>query len=313
MKTQNNAQGKVNGQVTKMIFRGITVIISVVLISWTVSGQNFWEQVLTNQSSGNMAMQSTENAFEMNSNNSIDNANEIKEAAPATNLVEATFESLEAELKFQVDEYNPADFVEDELSTETENYLNANTETNFEAVEATLENQVQEYNAADFVDSDVSNETENWLNNASESNFEAIEAQLENQVQEYNAADFVEAELQGEAINNADTDEQFNYEAIEAGLELQVEKYDAAKFVEAELEAEATEAELAVQIDSLMKSSKYNAENYVSAEMATEIETLKAEQEFLNKASLETALESDKEVEKYAMQLMAHLKEGSKE
>jgi hypothetical protein len=310
MKTKNNAQEKVNGQVTRMIFRAVTVIISVVLISWTVSAQNFWEQVLTNQSSVNVAMQAFENPFELNSNNSTVNANEIKEAAPATNLVDATFESLEAELKFEVEEYNPADFVEEELSTETENYLNANTETNFEAVEATLENQVQKYNAADLVEAELSSQAENFMSTASESNFEAIEIELENQVQEYNAADFVEAELEVEATNNADTDAQFNFAAIEAGLELQVEKYDAAKFVEAELEVEAIEAEMVSQIDTLLKSSEYHAANYVSTEM--EIETLKAEQEFLNKAENETAQEADLEVEKYALHLMAHINGSSK-
>jgi hypothetical protein len=285
MKTKNNAQEKVNGQVREMIFRGITVIISVVLISWTVGAQNFWEQVLTNQSSANMASKASDNPFETSPVNLNVDAIEFKEAARENISAEATFESIEAE----------------------------------------LENQVEEYNAADFVEAEFSNEVETWMNGVSEANFDAIEEELENQVQEYNAADFVELEL--EAASNADTDSQINYDAIEAGLEFQIEKFDAAKYVEAELllEAqnqndgnaefllEAAEAELAPEIGNLMKNSEYKAETYVSAEMTAEIEKLKAEKEFLNKAENETAREAEQQVEKYAMHMVSHLKNGSKE
>lgn len=285
MKTKNNAQEKVNGQVREMIFRGITVIISVVLISWTVGAQNFWEQVLTNQSSANMASKASDNPFETSPVNLNVDAIEFKEAARENISAEATFESIEAE----------------------------------------LENQVEEYNAADFVEAEFSNEAETWMNGVSEANFDAIEEELENQVQEYNAADFVELEL--EAASNADTDSQINYDAIEAGLEFQIEKFDAAKYVEAELllEAqnqndgnaefllEAAEAELAPEIGNLMKNSEYKAETYVSAEMTAEIEKLKAEKEFLNKAENETAREAEQQVEKYAMHMVSHLKNGSKE
>ena len=56
MKTTNNAQKTENGQVKTMVLRGAAVIISLVLISWTVSAQDFWKELLTNNTYGKMAM-----------------------------------------------------------------------------------------------------------------------------------------------------------------------------------------------------------------------------------------------------------------
>ncbi|KOH43315.1 hypothetical protein [Sunxiuqinia dokdonensis] len=56
MKTQNTKTGNNNNQVEKVILRSAAVIISFVLISFTVSAQGFWKQLLTNNSFGKVAL-----------------------------------------------------------------------------------------------------------------------------------------------------------------------------------------------------------------------------------------------------------------
>ncbi len=56
MKTQNTKQTDKNNQIQKVLLRSAAVIISFVLISFTVSAQGFWKQLLTNNSFGEMAM-----------------------------------------------------------------------------------------------------------------------------------------------------------------------------------------------------------------------------------------------------------------
>ena len=56
MKTQNNKQENRNNQFKNVLLKSAAVIISFVLISFTVSAQGFWKQLLTNNSFGEMAM-----------------------------------------------------------------------------------------------------------------------------------------------------------------------------------------------------------------------------------------------------------------
>lgn len=56
MKTQNTKQESRNNQIQKVFLRSAAVIISFVLISFTVSAQGFWKQLLTNNSFGEMAI-----------------------------------------------------------------------------------------------------------------------------------------------------------------------------------------------------------------------------------------------------------------
>ncbi|WP_423128592.1 hypothetical protein [Gaoshiqia sp. Z1-71] len=56
MKTMNNKQGRKNNQVSNFVLKGAAVIVSVVLLSFTVSAQGLWKQLLTYNSFGKMAM-----------------------------------------------------------------------------------------------------------------------------------------------------------------------------------------------------------------------------------------------------------------
>lgn len=56
MKTQNNTTENKNNSLERVMLRSAAVIISFVLISFTVSAQGFWRQLLTNNSFSKVAM-----------------------------------------------------------------------------------------------------------------------------------------------------------------------------------------------------------------------------------------------------------------
>jgi hypothetical protein len=64
MKTQVNTQKKVIGQAKKIIIRGSIVIVGLVLISWTLSAQDFWKQMRLTNSPTEMTMLMVEDSPE---------------------------------------------------------------------------------------------------------------------------------------------------------------------------------------------------------------------------------------------------------
>ena len=215
MKTTNNAQKTVNGQIRKMVLRGAAFIVSLVLISWSVGAQSYLEQVLNDYTYGKMAIsgiEETQKTLEANATIHAIEAMRVEES----NFAATNFAAIEAVLELQVEEYHAADFVETELSSETENWMNTATEMNYKAIEKALELQVEVYDAAKFVATELLIEAENWMNTSANKNMESIEANFTNQVEVYDAAKYVAAEFTAEA--EAET-------ALEA--DQQVEKYVA--------------------------------------------------------------------------------------
>lgn len=84
--------------------------------------------------------------------------------------------------KIEAEQYNAAEFVDEELAFETECYMSG---------DAGMDSSAEEYNAADYVETDMALETENWVNDNSEPVL----------VGEYNAKDFVDADMALEAEN----------------------------------------------------------------------------------------------------------------
>jgi len=56
MKTRNNTTGRSNNQLSGVLLRSAAVVVSVVLLSFTVSAQNLWRELLSYNSFGKMAM-----------------------------------------------------------------------------------------------------------------------------------------------------------------------------------------------------------------------------------------------------------------
>ncbi|HAQ21150.1 MAG TPA: hypothetical protein DCR40_18235 [Prolixibacteraceae bacterium] len=161
MKTTNNAQKTENGLVKKSVLRGSAVIVSLVLISWTVGAQNFWDQVMTGYNYGKMAMTKVENSNKTNGSDENDIQFELE--TQANNLIEITFEAIEAELELQVEVYDANEFVEAELTAETENRMNSYEETCDEVMDQALKLQVEVYDPAKFVEAEIALEIESWM------------------------------------------------------------------------------------------------------------------------------------------------------
>ena len=289
MKTTNNAQEKVKGQVSKFVLRGGAVIISLVLLSWTVGAQEFWEQVITGYNYGKMAILRVEVP------STTPDAIQTEQATETDNSLESTFEALEAELSLQVEEYNATEFVEAELATETENWMNNNAE----AIEAELTLQVEEYNATEFAEVELATETENWMN----SNAEAMEVKLK-EIMKFNAAEYVEAELAAETENWMNRDTESN----NAELTLKIDVYNAAEFAEAELAIEAenwknnnTEINFeAIETVLSLPVQVYNAREFAEADLAKETEIWLKKNEMSTEDQLFPDQKTETKIERYA-------------
>jgi len=55
MGTKNNVQKTENSLIKKTISKAFAIVVSLVLISFTVSAQGFWKQILVNNTYGKMA------------------------------------------------------------------------------------------------------------------------------------------------------------------------------------------------------------------------------------------------------------------
>jgi len=56
MKTRNNQTGNRNNRFTQVLLRAAAVLVSVVLLSFTVSAQDLWKELLTYNSFGKVAL-----------------------------------------------------------------------------------------------------------------------------------------------------------------------------------------------------------------------------------------------------------------
>lgn len=97
MRTTNKVQKTENKPIKKTISKTFAIIISLVLISFTVSAQGFWKQILTNNTYGKMAELMVE---QKNADDQLLNANahssEIRIAKPVIHsetAQEMTFEN----------------------------------------------------------------------------------------------------------------------------------------------------------------------------------------------------------------------------
>ena len=166
MKTTNNAQKTVNGQMKMMVLRGAAVIISLVLISWTVSAQDFWKELLSNNTYGKMAMLMIAQDSETKSADAAIEAIEAELAIRANHSTEALVLEAEAEKELEIESW----------MTDESNF---SARTNFFAVEAEealiLENLMTNdvYFTSLTADAESALEVEAWM--LQETNFNSAE------------------------------------------------------------------------------------------------------------------------------------------
>jgi len=153
MKTTNNAQKTENGQVKTMVLRGVAVIFSLVLISWTVSAQDFWKELLTNNTYGKMAILMIEQTNETKSADAAIDAIHANHSTEALTLVNETESNLEIE-----------DWMTDE--TYFASRINANVIEAEDAleIESWMTNDAYFSNStASSVDTEPALDIENWM------------------------------------------------------------------------------------------------------------------------------------------------------
>jgi hypothetical protein len=158
MKTTNNAQKTENTQVKTVVLRGAAVIFSIVLLSWTVTAQDFWKEFLTNNTYGKMAMLMVSHP---------------DESAKA----DALFDAVEAELKANASLSSDMIASETEKALEIESWMTKEdlfiSKNDYSAVDAESELNVEDWmmNSSRFgaqlleeaADAEPSLEIENWM------------------------------------------------------------------------------------------------------------------------------------------------------
>ena len=120
MKTRNNQTGNRNNRYSQVLLRVAAVMVSVVLLSFTVSAQDLWKELLTYNSFGKMAL------LMVDENNA---ATETSSVATATvlNIEEETDQPLEVQEWMSNDSffrnYENFDEVSPEKALEIENWM----------------------------------------------------------------------------------------------------------------------------------------------------------------------------------------------
>jgi len=113
MKTKNNVQ-KTKNNVQKTVTRSAAVIVSFVLISFTVTAQDFWKAVLTNSSFNQIALAMVETSKKTN----------VPEKTTGANASDYFYESendavlVVEDWMTENDYFNPAAFIQAEKENE---------------------------------------------------------------------------------------------------------------------------------------------------------------------------------------------------
>ncbi len=95
MKTQNNTQETAKSQMRRIVLRVSAVLFSVILLSWTVTAQDFWKHLLTENTYGKMALMMVDQTSEFEKADAITDA--IYAEMKGKNINSAETYSLETE------------------------------------------------------------------------------------------------------------------------------------------------------------------------------------------------------------------------
>ena len=97
MRTTSNVQKTENKQIKKTISKAFAIVVSLVLISFTVSAQGFWKQILVNNTYGKMAelMVEQKNADDqlLKTDVHFSKSNELRPVITTGNSPQRTFET----------------------------------------------------------------------------------------------------------------------------------------------------------------------------------------------------------------------------
>ncbi|MFA5326834.1 MAG: hypothetical protein WC384_03495 [Prolixibacteraceae bacterium] len=180
MKTQSNTQETAKSQMRRIVLRASAVLFSVILLSWTVTAQNFWKHLLTENTYGKMAMMMVDQTSEFEKADAVADAihAEIKEkninSAETYSLETVTDKNLDVEI-WMTDEAlfsanSAALTVETDKPLTLESWMISDLKVNAQMVSAPVENEpalrVEDWmtNEANFTSAEMQTEKDSDLN-----------------------------------------------------------------------------------------------------------------------------------------------------
>jgi hypothetical protein len=297
MKTRNNTQETVKSQVRKMVLRGVAVIFSLVLISLTVKAQDFWDQFLSNSTSGKTAIMRVEQTSDNEKANTTFIANSAELSTQANNSGETFLCETEVEKELEVESWMIDGTYFSEAAAITEETEEALTVEDWIISNINFNTQVTSIE----VDAEPAIEIEGWMTNEdfflSAETLTAKDAELEIQKYADKQIRMQENRSEGEtSVNN----ENFNKTAetlTAQEAEFEIEKY-ADKQIRMQ-EKKNAEQNLKTNISNLTSILT------VDAEPVLEIEDWMINENFFKSAETLTARGADLEINKYAQKQIA--------
>lgn len=173
MKTKNNIQKTVKSQMRNVVLRGSAVIVSLVLISWSVSAQDFWKHFFSGDSFENIALLMNGQSNEFEKADAVAEAihSEIEMAGSNSSAYFAVDAETDQDLEVEGWMTNKSLFASDfQLADESDRELK---------LEAWMIGSISAVNVMSSIPSetDQSLKVENWMTN--DANFSSSNAKTE--------------------------------------------------------------------------------------------------------------------------------------
>lgn len=177
MKTKNNIQKTVKSQMRKLVLRGSAVIISLVLISWSVNAQDFWKHFFAENDSSYIAHLLNEQSTEFEKVDAVAEAIHTEIQMSKSNSSEYLVMDAEIDKELEVEGWmtSKALFTTDfQMKEESDKALK---------LEDWMINSISTANVMNSIqtETDQSLQVENWMTN--EVNFSSSNVSSENDVE----------------------------------------------------------------------------------------------------------------------------------
>lgn len=174
MKTKNNIQKTVKSQMRNLVLRGSAVIVSLVLISWSVNAQDFWKQFFAENSFANIALLMNGQSNEFEKVDAVAEAIHAEIQMSGSNSSEHFAVDAETDKELEVEGWmtSKALFTTDfQMTEESDKALK---------LEDWMINSISTANVLNSIqtETDQSLQVENWMTN--EANFSSLDSSTEN-------------------------------------------------------------------------------------------------------------------------------------
>lgn len=174
MKTKNNIQKTVKSQMRKLVLRGSAVIVSLVLISWSVNAQDFWKHFFAENDFRSIALLLNEQSSEFEKVDAVADAIQTEIQMSESNSSEYFAVDAETDKELEVEGWMTS------KSLFTTDFQNTDESDKALKLEDWMINSISTTNAMNSIqtETDQSLHVENWMTN--EANFSSSNNLTEN-------------------------------------------------------------------------------------------------------------------------------------